>query len=167
MNNIVFVGLGSNKNDRLEYLRKALKYIDEREDTEIEKLSSVYETKPYGVKDQENFINAAAKIKTKLSLKDFFIFCKEIEKKVGRTKSIRWGEREIDIDILFYNDLIYSDNEITVPHKEILLRDFVFVPLMEIASGLTHPAKKQKLDEIDFGNFEKNIIRKFNFDFQK
>ena len=81
MNNIVFAGLGSNKNDRLVYIKNALKLISNKKNTIVEKVSSVYETKPYGVKEQGNFYNAAAKIKTELSLKDFFIFCKEIEKK--------------------------------------------------------------------------------------
>ena len=165
MNNIVFVGLGSNKNDRLEYLKKALKFLSENENVSLEKISSLYETKPYGVKEQDNFYNAAAKIKTSLSLKDFFIFCKEIEEKVGRTKNIRWGAREIDIDILFYNDSIISGEEISVPHKEVLLRDFVIEPLLEIEPDLIHPVKKQKLSEINFNGIEKNIIRKFNFEY--
>lgn len=163
MDNIVFVGLGSNKNDRIAYIKKALFYISENELNTVEKISSLYESKPYGVKEQGNFYNAAAKIKTQLSIKDFFIFCKKIEKKVGRTKSIKWGAREIDIDILFYNDLIYSDNELTVPHAEFLLRDFAFVPVIEINPDLIHPVLNKKLSEIEFGNIEKNIINKFTF----
>lgn len=162
MNNIVFAGLGSNKNDRLFYIKNALKLISENGNTVIEKVSSLYETKPYGVKEQQNFYNAAAKIKTELSLKDFFIFCKEVEKATGRTQSLRWGEREIDIDVLFYNDEIYSDENITVPHKEVLLRDFVIVPLIEIEPKLIHPVKKQKLSQIDFESIEQNIIRRLN-----
>lgn len=164
MNNIVFVGLGSNKNDRLVYIKNALKLLSEKENTIVEKVSSVYETKPFGVKEQDNFYNAAAKIKTELSLKEFFIFCKEIEKEVGRKENIRWGAREIDIDVLFYNNEIYSDENITVPHKEILLRDFVIVPLIEIESDLIHPLKRQKLSQIDFESIEQNIIRRLNFD---
>lgn len=162
MNNTVFIGLGSNKNDRLLYIKHALKLISQKENSVIEKISSVYDTKPYGVKEQGNFYNAVAKIKTELSLYDFFIFCKEVEKETGRTQSLRWGEREIDIDILFYNNEIYSDENITVPHKEILMRDFVIVPLIEIEPDLIHPVKKQKLSHVDFESIEQNIIRRIN-----
>jgi len=90
--------------------------------------------------------------------------------KVGRTVTSKWGPREIDLDILFFNDLIYSDDEITIPHKDLLNRDFVLVPLIEIEPELFHPQLKKKISEISIFKYESdhsfaqmkksNIIRK-------
>lgn len=77
-----------------------------------------------------------------------FEFLKSVEKQVGRKVTTKWGPREIDLDILFYNDLIFSDDEITVPHKDLLNRDFVLVPLSEIAPELIHPLMNKKISEI-------------------
>ena len=95
---------------------------------------------------------------------------KSVETKVGRKFTSKWGPREIDLDILFFNDLIYSDNEITIPHKDLLNRDFVLVPLIEIEPELIHPQLKKKISEISIFNYEleqtfdpsikSNIIRK-------
>ena len=95
---------------------------------------------------------------------------KSVETKVGRKFTSIWGPREIDLDILFFNDLIYSDNEITIPHKDLLNRDFVLVPLIEIEPELIHPQLKKKISEISIFKHEleqssahlhkTNIIRK-------
>jgi len=77
-----------------------------------------------------------------------FRFIKLVEQQVGRKVSTKWGPREIDLDILFYNDLIFSDDEITVPHKDLVNRDFVLVPLCEIAPDLIHPSMNKKISEI-------------------
>ena len=78
-----------------------------------------------------------------------------MEKEVGRKQSIKWGPREIDLDILFYNDLIYSDEEIQIPHKDLMNRDFVLVPLVEIEPDLIHPEYQKKISEIS--NFQTKI----------
>ena len=81
-----------------------------------------------------------------------------MEKEVGRKKSVKWGPREIDLDILFYNDLIYSDEEIQIPHKDLVNRDFVLVPLIEIAPDLIHPESHKKISEIsNFQTKEDNL----------
>jgi 7,8-dihydro-6-hydroxymethylpterin-pyrophosphokinase len=77
-----------------------------------------------------------------------FKFLKSVEQQVGRKVTTKWGPREIDLDILFFNDMIYSDDEITVPHKDLLNRDFVLVPLSEIAPDLIHPLMNKKISEI-------------------
>jgi len=71
-----------------------------------------------------------------------------VETRVGRKVSTKWGPREIDLDILFYNDMVFSDDEITIPHKDLLNRDFVLVPLCEIAPDLIHPSMNKKISEI-------------------
>ena len=132
--------------------------------------SSIYESSPYGEIEQGEFFNAVIKIKTYLEPKDLFHFLKSVELIVGRKITSKWGPREIDLDILFFNDLIYSDNEITIPHKDLLNRDFVLVPLIEIEPELIHPQLKKKISEISIFKHESehssaqikktNIIRK-------
>ena len=160
MKNIVYVGLGSNKGNKLEFLRRAIEKISEDKKCQFETSSSLYETKPLGKRKQENYLNAVIKISTEYSLFELLNFLKNIEKELGRVKTERWGDREIDMDILFYNDLIYSDDTITVPHKGIPSRDFVVVPLCEINSSLFHPELKQKICDINISDSEKCIIRK-------
>ncbi len=129
-------------------------------DCEIESASSIYETKPYGIKEQGNFFNAVIKIYTQKDLPDIFYSVKQIEKQIGRTEGIKWGPRIIDLDILFFNDLVYKDARITVPHKGIEFRDFVLTPLSEIAPNYFHPVLMQKISDICSTENEKTIIGK-------
>ncbi len=163
MGNNVYLGLGSNKGDRFNYLVSAVKLIDENKNCRLVKASSVYETKPYGNIDQDNFYNAVILIETEFDIEKLYCFLKEIEKKVGREKSeTRWAPREIDVDILFYNNLIYNSEILTVPHKDIMNRDFVLIPLIEIAGEYVHPVLNKKLNEFDLTSLEKHIIQKLS-----
>ncbi|MFO7448152.1 MAG: 2-amino-4-hydroxy-6-hydroxymethyldihydropteridine diphosphokinase [Ignavibacteriaceae bacterium] len=158
--NFAYIALGSNRGDKLNYIKKAVALVNENPECSVETVSSAYETLPYGVKEQENFLNAAMRISTGYGLHDLLTFLKDVEKEIGREKTVRWGPREIDLDLLFYNDMIYSDEKITVPHKEVTKRDFVLVPLCEIAPGLIHPAINKKICDICLADSEKNVIRK-------
>ncbi len=160
ISNIAYIGLGSNVGDKIFNITTAVKEIILNENCSLEKISSIYETKPYGVKEQENFINSVLKIKTKYDLVELFYFMKSIEKKLGRSKTKKWGPREIDLDILFFNTEIYSDEMINVPHKDIENRDFVLVPLCEIDKDLVHPVLKKKICDMLSDKIEKNIIKK-------
>ena len=131
--NTAYIGLGSNKGDKINYLRKSINELNRSENCSVLEASSVYETKPYGYKDQDNFFNAAIKIKTEFSVIRLLEILKSIEKDLGRSRTQKWGPREIDLDLLFFNDLIFSNERVTIPHKEIAKRDFVLVPLCEIA----------------------------------
>jgi 2-amino-4-hydroxy-6-hydroxymethyldihydropteridine diphosphokinase len=158
--NISYIALGSNKGDRFEHLTRAIQEIIQDKNNNIENVSSIYETLPYGYKNQGNFYNAVIKIKTSYELIELLDLLKSIEKKIGRKDSVKWGPREIDIDILFFNDLIFSNNRITVPHKEAAKRDFVLIPLSEIAPDLIHPALNQKICDICIVESEKTVIGK-------
>ena len=158
--NISYIALGSNKGDRFEHLTRAIQEIIKDKNNNIENASSIYETLPYGYKDQGNFYNAVIKIKTSYELIELLDLLKSIENKIGRKDSVKWGPREIDIDILFFNDLIFSNNRITVPHKEAAKRDFVLIPLSEIAPDLIHPALNQKICDICIVESEKTVIGK-------
>lgn len=160
MVNNVFLGLGSNLGDRKKLLSDAIEKIGD-EHTIVEKISSLYETSPYGNIKQDNFLNIVIRIVTNYSIEKLFERMKIIEKALGRKNTIlKWGPREIDIDILFYNDLIYNSDNVIIPHPEILMRDFVLLPLIEIAPDYIHPVIKKKLDEIDISKIEKHIISK-------
>ncbi len=163
MGNNVYIGLGSNKGDRFNYLLCAVKLISQDKNCSLVKSSSVFETKPYGNIDQDNFYNAVILVDTKYDLETLYYFLIDIEKEVGREKSeIRWNPREIDVDILFYNNLIYKSEILTVPHKDIMNRDFVLVPLIELTDDYIHPVLNIKLSEIDLSLIDKHIIRKLN-----
>lgn len=163
-NSNVFLGLGSNKGDKLAHLAEAVARMNNDEMTHVEAVSSVYETEPFGVKEQDNFLNAVIKITTRRNLKELFRWVKVIEKEIGRTESIKWGPREIDIDILFFDDQIISDDELTVPHPGIMERDFVFVPLLEIAPEFVHPESEMTLRDIDNSEMEKLILKMYPVD---
>lgn len=167
MMNDVFFAFGSNKGNRLKYMLDALYEIISCGKFKISKISKFYETKPYGEIEQENFINCAAWFKTKLQITEILDITQAIEIKLGRRKSNnRWGPREIDIDILFFNDVIYKDQRLTIPHKEILKRDFVLIPLIEIAEDYIHPEINTALKDIDLSGLEKCIINHYTTDFE-
>ena len=155
-----YIALGSNKGNRQENLKKAVELIESDENCRVISKSFVYETKPFGYLEQNNFLNAVVSVETDFELKEFFHFLKETEKKLGRTKNEKWGPREIDLDLLFYDELIYSDAELKVPHTGITERDFVIVPFCDISPDFIHPEKKLKISQIDLNKLEKNIISK-------
>jgi len=160
--NIAYIGIGSNEGDRLANIKNAITLISKLNECKIEKVSSIYETLPFGKIDQQNFYNAVIKIRTEISVKDLFIALKEIENKIGRIQREKWGPREIDLDILLYNDLIISDEIITLPHKGLIYRDFVLVPLIEIEQEIIHPVFNKKLSEFIDLLETRNIINKFS-----
>lgn len=160
----IFLGLGSNKGDRLTFLKTAVFKINADEKTVVEAFSSVYETEPYGCKEQNCFLNAVIKISSERTLKELCPWIKALEREIGRIEGPKWGPREIDIDLLFYNDTVFSDEKLTVPHREILLRDFVLVPLKEIAPDFEHPGIKEKIMDIETSGLEQLIIKKYSID---
>lgn len=160
LRNIAFIGLGSNKGNKLFYLSEALSKISLIKNVKLLSVSSVYETKPFGIQNQENFYNSAAKLATDLDPVELLTELKHIEKGLGRISSEKWGPREIDIDLLLYNDLIFSNDFISLPHKGIIYRDFVLQPLCDIEPELIHPQLKKKLNVILSEVKEKFIITK-------
>jgi len=144
----VFLGLGSNLGEREKYLNRAVSELKKLRDTTIVWASSVYETDPVGKTDQPKFLNAAAEIATSLPPKDLYTELKAIEQQVGRKTSERWGPREIDIDLLIYDGLVFEDDHVTVPHPEMERRKFVLVPLKEIAPDLVHPISGMTIEEL-------------------
>ncbi|MBS1251352.1 MAG: Bifunctional folate synthesis protein [Anaerolineales bacterium] len=133
----VYLGLGSNQGDRLENIKKALRMLESQ--VNVQSVSSVYETEPWGVKDQPWFLNIACSAEGDLAPHALLDFLKDIERRLGRQQAVRYGPRRIDIDILFYEDQIVRHPELQIPHPQLGERAFVLRPLAEIAPGLQHP----------------------------
>ncbi len=144
----VFLGLGSNIGDRKKYLEEAIQEIKNIPGTKVIKLSSIYETEPWGFKEQGEYLNAVMEIETGQSYEKLLKEVKAIEIILGRDKTDKWKSRKIDIDILFYGDLVYSDDNLNIPHKHIEDRNFVLVPLNEIEPDFIHPVTNKKISEI-------------------
>lgn len=153
-----FIGLGSNVGDKAHNIKLAIELINTLKGTKVERISSIYETLPFGDVEQENFFNVVIKISTKLDPHELFADLKTIELKLGRIKRKKWGPREIDLDILFYNDLIISNEIVTLPHKGIIYRDFVMIPLIEIEPEKVHPVFNKKIRDLIAQLKTKNII---------
>jgi len=143
----VYIGLGSNRGNRKKNILKALELLKDN-DQKILKMSSFCETEPYGYKNQRKFLNIAAKLKTDLPPEKFLNLCKKIEKEVGRMDRLRWGPREIDLDILFYGYKTYKSKKLSIPHADLHNRKFVLLPLKEIAPGFVHPILKKCVSKI-------------------
>ncbi len=133
----VYLGLGSNLGDREGNILRAIEQLEEG--VRISQLSSLYETEPVGYLEQPWFLNAVCAGETELTPHSLLDFLKSIERELGRIEGVRWGPRPVDIDILFYNNLILSDERLTIPHPRLHKRRFVLIPLAEIAPHLVHP----------------------------
>lgn len=134
--NKVYLGLGTNMGDRIEYLYSACEILNKNESISITKKSKIYETKAWGYTDQADFLNMCIEIETDLNIYDLLSVCQEVEKTLNRERIIRWGPRTIDVDILFFNDIIINDENLSIPHPRISERAFVLVPLMDLNSKL-------------------------------
>ena len=135
MKKITYLSLGTNKGERETYIKKALALLNKH--GYVNKVSSYYETEPYGVTDQAKFLNIAIEYETDYNPEKLLKLAKKIEKKLKRKTLFRWGPREIDIDIIYYEECVMETKELTIPHKEFFRRNFVLIPLYEIAPTLT------------------------------
>jgi len=146
--NGIFLSLGSNLGERQNNIKQALIMLENHRDIIILKESSIYETKPYGVIEQNDFLNIAIKINTSCSPEDLLRKVKWIEKKIGRIQGERWGPRIVDIDILFYHQLVFNSKDLIIPHLDLQNRDFVLVPMVEIAPDFIHPIFNMNMQQL-------------------
>ena len=128
----VFVGLGSNLDEPLLQLKKAIERLKNISDTELLDVSKFYLSAPMGPQDQPDYINAVVKLKTKLSAEDMLNELQEIENSHGRIRTERWGARTLDLDILLYGQDVINTKRLTVPHSGISERNFVLYPLKDL-----------------------------------
>ncbi len=146
---IAYLSLGSNMGDRIGNLSRAVSLLDDpQEGIFVELVSPVFETKPVGYTEQDDFLNICLKVITDLSPLDLLAFCRKVEKELHRERIIRWGPRTIDVDILTYDDLKMDTEMLTIPHPRMEERGFVQVPLLFLA-GICEIPEKWK-DEVRY-----------------
>lgn len=129
---MILLGLGTNIGNRRENLSTAVEKLRADGRLRIEKISSIYETEPFGLKEQASFLNAVIQIWTKLSPEALLALCQKIEREMGRIRRVRWGPRIIDIDLLVYERVFMRTNDLILPHPYLAQRRFVLEPMAEI-----------------------------------
>ena len=145
--NIVFLQLGSNLGERELLLQDAIAAVEDRVGKVVEK-SKVYESTPWRVEGQDNYLNQIIKVKTEMLADVVLSTILDVEKDLGRIRIEKWGERLIDIDIIFYNDAIIETAQLCVPHKHMHERMFVLTPLHNIAPDMVHPKYNKTVEEL-------------------
>ncbi|MDG5473800.1 2-amino-4-hydroxy-6-hydroxymethyldihydropteridine diphosphokinase [Jeotgalibacillus sp. ET6] len=147
MTSIAYLSLGSNQGEPFLNLKEALSQLQTSKGIQVSRVSSIYETDPVGVTEQNAFLNLAAEIETDKNPEELLNLCQLIEENLGRKRLVRWGPRTIDLDILLFNaDMIQSDR-LTIPHPRMHERSFVLIPLLEISPNLVHPGLKKSLKQ--------------------
>jgi len=144
---MVYLGLGSNSIDKEQMLQRARIWMSCLLGV-VEARSSIYLTDPWGYDDQPTFINQVVAVSTKLSLLDLHQACLDIEAILGKHKTSKYGPRNIDIDILVYEKVVHSSVDLQIPHPRLHLRNFVLIPLAEIAPGLIIPTENQSVEAL-------------------
>ena len=146
MSPCVYLSLGSNLGDRAAHLRAALRELESH--MAVRRTSSLYRTDPVGVTDQPEFLNLAIEGETALDPVELLRAVKRVERDIGRRPTVRWGPRVVDIDILLYDGFVLETSELTIPHREMMRRAFVLIPLAEIAPELVHPLDHRTMTKL-------------------
>lgn len=149
MKNKIFLGLGTNLGDRGMNLQEALVLLEKWE-IFVVRTSRMYETQPIGIVDQPMFLNMVAEMETEKSPQDLLSTLHVIERSLGRDRSREqfWGPRMIDVDLLFYGDVVVDKPDLIIPHPRLQERKFVLVPMAEIALDFLHPVLKKTVGEL-------------------
>ena len=143
---ISHIHIGTNQGDLTANLKAAIEKLGAK--GTVVDTSHIYETEAWGKEDQANFYNMAVTYETKLEPHALLQLVNEIEDELGRVRNEKWGERVIDLDIITYDDKIICDEKLTIPHKHMAERNFVLVPMIEIAGEWIHPTLEKTIDEI-------------------
>ncbi len=149
MTHLLYLSLGTNLGNRLANLQNALIALPPKVTPDI--CSSIYESEPWGYSDQPQFLNQVISAHTDLEPLPLLTFLKDIELRLGRRETFRFGPRLIDLDILFYDDLVLDTPTLTIPHPRIAERAFILIPLAEIAPDLFHPGLQKSTQQLKTG----------------
>ncbi len=156
-----YISLGSNLGDRAAYLARARAEVERSPGVRVTAASSLYETEPVGFREQGWFLNQVIAVETLLAPTELLGRLQEIENLLGRVRTLRWGPRVIDLDLLLYGRLVVATPELILPHPRMYERGFVLIPLCEIAPDLVHPDGKttrEHLEEYRARGF-KDVVR--------
>jgi 2-amino-4-hydroxy-6-hydroxymethyldihydropteridine diphosphokinase len=158
---IAYLGLGANLGDPEAQLREALQRLNAADEVEVTRVSTFYRNPPLGPPNQPWYVNAVARIRTRLGPEELLRLLQQVETSLGRVRGERWGPRRLDLDLLLYNGEVIFTPDLVVPHPEMHRRAFVLAPLAEIAPGAWHPVLKKSvadllaaLDQADRGKLE-------------
>ena len=145
-----YLGLGSNVGTRMANLVRALELLGATPGIRVVRCSSIYETEPWGVTEQPPFLNAAVEIRTALEPGDLLAAVKAIEGEMGRATTVRYGPRNIDVDILLYGNSVidWQTPDLQIPHARMLERAFVLIPLADIAGHIQHPTVGKRITDL-------------------
>jgi 2-amino-4-hydroxy-6-hydroxymethyldihydropteridine diphosphokinase len=157
----VFIALGTNLGDRAANLSAARQAL--APDVQVLAVSPIYETPPWGVTDQPAFLNQVVHTQTGLAPRRLLDLLKRLESELGRVPGVRYGPRQIDLDILFYGDQTLDEPGLTIPHPRLHERAFVLVPLADLAPNLRHPVTGETVVEM-LGKVDRSGIRAFRDD---
>ena len=146
--NKVYIAAGSNLGDKEETLKEAIYKIDKRKDYVVTKVSNLYTTDPVGYEDQDQFVNCVFEIDTLQTPSELMDTLLEVEKDFKRERIIRWGPRTLDLDIIFYDDIISYDEHILIPHPRAHERQFVMKPMCDINPYYVHPIYRKRVMDI-------------------
>ena len=144
---IAFVGIGTNMGDRLLNINNAIEALKLLPNTSVEGVSNIYETEPWGLNEQPNFLNGVIKLNTELSPNALLGALQGIEAALGRIREIKNGPRVLDLDLLIYDDVIMNTSELTLPHPFMLEREFVLKPLTELVTDNKYIMALNKLNQ--------------------
>ena len=161
---MIILGLGSNIEEKIktryENIIEALELLSDNEDISIVKISSFYETEPVDFLDQPDFLNIVIEIDTKISPLELLEVCINIEKRMKRIKKIRFGPRNIDIDLILYNDVSLNTTDLIIPHPRFKERNFVLIPMLEILGDIDIQGKS--IEELVLNSNDNTKIRKIS-----
>lgn len=143
-----YIALGSNMGDKKAYLDMAVEELKKRKDCQVEKVADYLVTAPYGGVEQDDFLNSALQLRTLLQPDELLDVLHEIEQMANRERIIHWGPRTLDLDILLYDDLVYDTETLQIPHVELHKRDFVLIPMAQIAPVKRHPLLKKTMKDL-------------------
>jgi len=160
MTHAIYLSLGSNLGNRAANLKEAISSLPPQ--ITVKKRSNVYETPPWGYTEQDNFLNQVIMATTYLEPEPLLKHIKRLEVALGRKTTFRYGPRLIDIDILFYDDLVLDTPSLVIPHPHLHERGFVLLPMMDIAPDLMHPVQKKSIRELIARNSTSGIAKYAN-----